>query len=57
MVKARSGRTCGSGLFIDPEELKKDYAASPEWLRKLMNAWASGINFYLTKHPEVKRRC
>ncbi len=41
-------------LFIDPEELKKDYAASPEWLRKLMDAWAEGINFYLAKHPEVK---
>lgn len=41
-------------LFIDPDELKKDYAASPEWLRKLMDAWAEGINFYLAKHPDVK---
>ena len=41
-------------LFIDPEELKKDYAASPAWLRKLMDAWADGINFYLAQHPEVK---
>jgi acyl-homoserine-lactone acylase len=43
-------------LFIDPEALKKDYAASPEWLKKLMNAWADGLNFYLLKHPEVKPR-
>jgi acyl-homoserine lactone acylase PvdQ len=41
-------------LFIDPEELKKDYAASPEWLKKLMDAWADGINFYLSVHTEVK---
>jgi acyl-homoserine-lactone acylase len=43
-------------LFIDPEELKKDYAASPEWLKKLMNAWADGLNFYLFRHSEVKPR-
>src|SRR5947208_2602513 len=43
-------------LFIDPEAIKKDYAASPEWLKKLMNAWADGLNFYLSKHPEVKPR-
>ncbi len=41
-------------LFIDPEALKKDYAASPPWLRRLMDAWADGINFYLARHPEVK---
>jgi acyl-homoserine lactone acylase PvdQ len=38
-------------LFIDPEVLKKDYAESPEWLRKLMDAWADGINYYLATHP------
>ena len=43
-------------LFIDPEELKKQYAASPEWLKKLMNAFADGLNFYLLMHPEVKPR-
>jgi len=41
-------------LFSDPETLKKQYAASPEWLKKLMNAFADGLNFYLLKHPEVK---
>ncbi len=43
-------------LFIDPEALKKQYAASPEWLKKLMNAFADSLNFYLLKHPEVKPR-
>jgi acyl-homoserine lactone acylase PvdQ len=43
-------------LFIDPAELKKGYAASPEWLKKLMNAFADGLNYYLLKHPDVKPR-
>jgi len=43
-------------LFIDPAEIKKDYAKSPEWLKKLMNAWADGLNYFLAKHPDVKPR-
>ncbi len=43
-------------LFIDPDVLKKDYAASPEWLKKLMDAYADGLNFYLYTHPNVKPR-
>jgi acyl-homoserine lactone acylase PvdQ len=43
-------------LFIDPAELKMLYAASPAWLKVLMNAWADGLNFYLSKHPNVKPR-
>ncbi len=43
-------------LFIDPAELKKNYADSPGWLQKLMNAWADGLNFYLLKHPDVTPR-
>src|SRR5580700_7765861 len=43
-------------LFVDPDELKKEYAASPAWLKTLMNAFADGLNFYLYKHPEVKPR-
>jgi acyl-homoserine-lactone acylase len=44
-------------LFIDHEVLKKDlYARSPEWLRKLMQAWADGLNYYLATHPEVHPR-
>lgn len=41
-------------LFIDPEELKTQYEASPQWLKGLMNAWADGLNFYLAKHSQVK---
>ena len=43
-------------LFIDPAVLKGQYAASPAWLKTLMNAFADGLNYYLFKHPEVKPR-
>jgi acyl-homoserine lactone acylase PvdQ len=43
-------------LFIDPDALKQEYADSPAWLRKLMDAFADGLNFYLAKHPEVTPR-
>ena len=43
-------------MFIDPGDLKKEYADSPEWLRKLMDAFADGLNFYLAKHPQVRPR-
>src|SRR5882757_1310627 len=43
-------------LFIDPEVLKADYAGSPPWLRKLMQAWADGLNEYLATHPNVHPR-
>jgi acyl-homoserine-lactone acylase len=43
-------------LFMDPVDLKAKYAESPAWLKKLMDAWADGLNFYLLKHPEVKPR-
>jgi acyl-homoserine-lactone acylase len=41
-------------LYIDPLELKAKYAASPAWLKKLMNGWADGLNWYLASHPQVK---
>jgi acyl-homoserine-lactone acylase len=43
-------------LFIDPEQMKKQYDASPAWLKNLMNAFADGLNYYLEKHPEVRPR-
>jgi acyl-homoserine lactone acylase PvdQ len=43
-------------LFIDPEVLKKQYESSPPWLKKLMNAWADGLNFYLAKHSQTQPR-
>lgn len=41
-------------LFIDPVELRKQYAASPGWLRKLMDSFADGLNYYLETHPGTK---
>lgn len=43
-------------IFIDPAEMKAQYKISPPWLKKLMDAWADGLNYYLSKHPEVKPR-
>lgn len=43
-------------LYLDHEELKKDYARSPAWLRTLMQAWADGLNHYLATHPDVRPR-
>jgi len=40
-------------LFIDPAELRRQYDASPAWLRALMDAWADGLNYYLAVHPDV----
>ena len=43
-------------LLIDENEAKDEYKTSPLWLKKLLNAYADGINYYLQKHPEVKPR-
>jgi len=40
-------------LFIDADTLRRDYRASPAWLRRLMVAWADGLNFYLFTHKTV----
>jgi len=41
-------------LIIDSVGAVEDYKKSPEWLRKLLDAYADGINFYLNTHPSVK---
>ena len=41
-------------LFVEPDALRAQYAASPAWLRTLMDAWADGLNFYLATHADVK---
>lgn len=41
-------------LFIDPEVMKAEYAASPDWLKALMDAWAGGLNYFLHTHPDVQ---
>jgi acyl-homoserine-lactone acylase len=40
-------------LFIDPEQLRSDYAHSPAWLVALMNGWADGLNYFLATHPQT----
>src|SRR6266542_3714591 len=35
-------------LFIDPDSMRARYAASPAWLKGLMEAWADGLNYYLS---------
>ena len=43
-------------LFIDPADLKAQYAKAEPWLKALMDAWAEGLNFYLATHSEVRPR-
>ncbi|QXP50665.1 acylase [Cellulophaga sp. HaHa_2_1] len=41
-------------LFMTEDEAKANYENSPVWLKKLCDAFADGINYYLETHPEVK---
>ena len=41
-------------MYIQPADMQAKYAASPAWLKQLMNAFADGLNYYLHTHPEVK---
>jgi acyl-homoserine-lactone acylase len=41
-------------LYVDPADLQAKYAASPAWLKALMDGWADGLNYYLATHPDVK---
>ncbi len=41
-------------LFVDPDDLKRQYAKGPAWLRTLMRAWADGLNYYLATHPQTQ---
>ncbi len=41
-------------MIIDSSDAIKDYKNSPEWLHKLLDAFADGVNYYLLKHPETK---
>ena len=43
-------------LFVDPDSMRAKYAASPRWLKRLMDAWADGLNYYLFTHPKAKPR-
>jgi len=41
-------------LVIDSADAIKDYNSSPAWLKKLMDAFAAGINYYLYKNPSTR---
>src|SRR6187399_3075412 len=41
-------------LLVDSASAKRDYRNSPDWLKKLLLAFADGVNFYLYKNPTVK---
>src|SRR4051812_14319723 len=41
-------------MIYDTAAAIADYRKSPGWLRKLLDAAADGVNYYLYKHPEVK---
>lgn len=41
-------------MIIDSADAIKDYKKSPDWMKKLCNAFADGINFYLYKHPGTR---
>jgi acyl-homoserine-lactone acylase len=41
-------------LFMTKAEAIENYEKSPQWLQKLCDAYADGINYYMHTHPEVK---
>jgi acyl-homoserine-lactone acylase len=43
-------------IFIDPDDMKAQYQKAPDWLKKLMDAYADGLNYYLYRHPQVRPR-
>jgi acyl-homoserine-lactone acylase len=43
-------------LYVNDNELKADYARSPVQMRRLMDAWADGLNYFIAAHPNVHPR-
>ncbi len=41
-------------LVIDSVDAIRDYKNAAPWLKKILNAYADGINFFLYKNPQVK---
>ena len=41
-------------LYMTVDEAKAAYDAAPDWLKKLCDAFADGVNYYLHTHPEVE---
>jgi len=40
-------------LIYDSSAAMKDYKNSPPWFKKLLDAAADGVNYFLYKHSEV----
>jgi acyl-homoserine-lactone acylase len=43
-------------MYMQPADLQARYAASPAWLKRLMDSWADGLNYFLATHPNVRPR-
>jgi acyl-homoserine-lactone acylase len=43
-------------LFVDAGALKLQYRSSPAWLKELTLAWSDGLNYYLSRHPNVSAK-
>jgi acyl-homoserine-lactone acylase len=41
-------------LVIDSADAIKDYTNAPAWLKKILNGYADGINYFLYKNPQIK---
>ena len=41
-------------ILFDSTDAKNDYNRSPIWMKKLCDAFADGINYYIYKHPGNK---
>ena len=41
-------------LFLDTAQAAAIYAGSPAWMKKLLDAFADGMNYYLYTHPQVR---
>ncbi len=41
-------------LLIDSSEAIADYQKAEPWFKKLLDAYAAGLNYYLYKNPQVK---
>ena len=41
-------------MVIDSSAAMADYKKAPDWLKKLLNAFSDGVNFYLYKNQQAK---
>jgi len=43
-------------LYMTEDEARTAYESAPDWLKKLCDAFADGVNYYLATHPQVTPR-